>query len=82
MKFNSSKLIIFEYMSPYLFFQTILEFFLARLPMLPFGLIQYYQITCQPVNQATCIFIIRPIVFGNLISIKILIIYYYFYFHY
>ena len=26
------------------------------------GLIQYYQITCQPVNQAICIFIIVPIV--------------------
>ena len=34
------------------------------------GLIQYYQITCQPVNQAVHIFIIMPIVFCNLVSIK------------
>ena len=28
------------------------------------------QITCQPVNQAICIFITVPIVFCNLVSIK------------
>ena len=38
------------------------------------GLIQYYQITSQPVNQAICIFIIMPIVFCNLVSMKIIII--------
>ena len=38
------------------------------------GLIQYYQITCQPVNQAICIFIILPIVFCNHVSIKYIII--------
>ena len=27
------------------------------------GLIQYYQITCKPVNQAICIFIAVPIVY-------------------
>ena len=37
------------------------------------GLIQYYQITCQIVNQAICIFIIMPIVFCNLVSIKCII---------
>ena len=43
-------------------------------PCYPMGLIQYYQITCQPVNQAICIFIIVPIVFFNLVSIKSFII--------
>ena len=38
------------------------------------SLIQYYQITCQPVNQAFCIFIIVPIVLCNLVSIKCIII--------
>ena len=38
------------------------------------GLIQYYQITCQPVNQAICIFIIVPIVFCNFVSIKCIIV--------
>ena len=38
------------------------------------GLIQYYQITWQPVNQAICIFIIMPIVFSNLVSIKYIIV--------
>ena len=37
------------------------------------GLIQYYQITCQPVNQAIIIFIIVPIV-CNLVSIKYIIV--------
>ena len=32
-------------------------------PRLAMGLIQYYQIICQPVNQAICIFIIVPIVY-------------------
>ena len=34
------------------------------------GLIQYYHITCKPVNQAICIFISEPMVFCNLVSIK------------
>ena len=34
------------------------------------GLIQHYQITCKPVNQAICIFIIVPVVFCNHVSIK------------
>ena len=38
------------------------------------GLIQYYQITCQHVNQAICIFIIMPIVFCNLVSRKCIIV--------
>ena len=38
------------------------------------GLIQYYQITHQPVNKAICIFIIVPIVFCNLVSIKCIIV--------
>ena len=38
------------------------------------GLIQYYQITCQPVNQAIRIFIIITIVFCNLVSIKCIIV--------
>ena len=43
-------------MSPYPVLLPILEYFLARLAMLPYGqvddpgYIQYYQITCQPVN--------------------------------
>ena len=60
-------------MSPYLVLLAILEFFLARLPCYPMGLIQYYQITCKPVNQAICIVFIIPIVFCNLISIKCII---------
>ena len=38
------------------------------------GLIQYYQITCQPVNKAIYIFIIMPILFCNLVSIKCIIV--------
>ena len=38
------------------------------------GLIQYYLITWQPVNQASCIFISMPIVFCNLVTIKLIII--------
>ena len=38
------------------------------------GLIQYYQITCQPVNQAITIFIVVPMVFCNLVSIKCIIV--------
>ena len=38
------------------------------------GLIQYYQITCQHFNQAICIFIIMPIIFSNLVSIKCIIV--------
>ena len=34
------------------------------------GLIQYYQTTSQPVNQAICIFITVPTVFCNLVAIK------------
>ena len=38
------------------------------------GLIQYYHITCKPVNQAIYIFITVPIVFFcNLVSIKCII---------
>ena len=37
------------------------------------ALIQYYQTTCEPVNQAICIFIIMPIVICNLVSIKCII---------
>ena len=60
---------------PYIVLQTILEFFLVRLAMLPYGLDSVYQITCQPVNQAICIFITVPIVFFcNLVSIKYIII--------
>ena len=33
-------------------------------------LIQYYQITFQPVNQPICVFIIMTIVFYNRVSIK------------
>ena len=61
-------------MSPYLVLLLILEFFLARLAMLPYGLDQCYQITCQPVNRAICIFIIMPIVFCNVVSIKCFIV--------
>ena len=41
------------------------------------GLIQiYYQITCQPVNQAICIFIIVAInLYCNLVSIKCIMYY-------
>ena len=61
-------------MSPYLVLQPILEFFLARLAVLRYiNLIQYHQISCQPVNQAICIFITIPIVFCNLVSIKSII---------
>ena len=49
---------------------TYFRIFQTRLSMLPMGLIQYYQISCQPVNQAICIFIFMPIVFCNLVSIK------------
>ena len=35
---------------------------------------QYFQITCQPVNQAICIFIIVPTVLCNLVSIKCIIV--------
>ena len=59
-------------MSPYLVLLPILEFFVARLAMLP--LIQCYQITSRPVNQAICICIIMPIVFCNLVSIKCIIV--------
>ena len=38
------------------------------------GLIQYHQITYQPVNQAICIFITVQIVFCNLVSIKCIIV--------
>ena len=44
------------------------------LPCYPMGMIQYYQITCQPINQAICIFITLPIVFCNLVSIKCIIV--------
>ena len=39
------------------------------------GLILYYQITCQPVNQAISIFIVVPMVFCNLVSIKYIIVF-------
>ena len=42
----------------------------------PMGLIQYYQITCQSVNQAIYIFIIMTIVFCILVSIKCIIVLY------
>ena len=42
------------------------------------GLIQYYLITCQPVNQAICIFIIVPILFCNLVSIKCIFVLFFF----
>ena len=38
------------------------------------GLIQYYNITCKPFNQAICIFIFVPIEFSNLVSIKCTIV--------
>ena len=39
------------------------------------GLIQYYQITCQPVNKAIfCITIIMPIEFCHLVSKKCIIV--------
>ena len=38
------------------------------------GMIKYYQITSQPVNQAICIFIIIEILFCNPVSITIIII--------
>ena len=37
------------------------------------GLIQYYQGTCQPVNQAICIFILCQL-YCNLVSIKCIIV--------
>ena len=40
------------------------------------GLIQYYQITSQPVNHNIRIFVIMLIVFCNLVSIKCIIVYY------
>ena len=43
------------------------------------GFIRYYQITCQPVNQAICSFITVPIVFCNLVSIKCIVLYYFYY---
>ena len=62
-------------MSRYLVLLCILEFFLSRFAMLPYGLDlilpNYWPI---PVNQAICIFIIMPIVFCNLVSIKCIII--------
>ena len=61
-------------MSPHLVHIPIIKKILALLAMLPYGVIQYYQITCQPVNQAIFIFIIMPIVFCNLVYIKIIIV--------
>ena len=48
---------------------TSLEFYLARLAMLPSGL----DSILPYVNQAICIFILVPIVFCNLVSIKCII---------
>ena len=53
---------MYEYISPYLVLLNIL-IFLPDKPCYPMGLIRYYQITCQPVNQAICIFIIVQLYF-------------------
>ena len=41
------------------------------------GLIQYHQITCQPVNQAICIFSTVPIVFFVILFQYNVLLYYY-----
>ena len=56
-------------MSAYLVLLHIFELFLARLAMLPDGL-DSISPNYLPTWQTLCIFIIMPIVFCNLVSIK------------
>ena len=76
--FNTNTLNLNQYFKDKLYFHQPSHMHNTRhstKAMLPYtGLIQYYQITCQPVNQAICIFITVPIVLCNLVSIKCIIV--------